>query len=180
VIALSLRSVPPASREEIDFLQAIGNSPSDGDQVSYTKHERSTRMTRIYVTHCSSKKDDRYKGTGVAVTPDLLYTGRAKGFMKRCKEKGVCWAIFSDKYGVWFPDARREWYDKHPSEVTPAEFATLLRDFDEGLADYSEIYFYANHNNARRFPPSGLYARLLNQTALRDRIKRITHFDEIT
>ncbi|RLI76514.1 hypothetical protein DRP04_12570 [Archaeoglobales archaeon] len=59
---------------------------------------------RIYITHCSAKKDDCLRGTGIKVTPDKLYTATPlQRFVERCKEKGVEWAIFSDKYGVVFP-----------------------------------------------------------------------------
>jgi len=46
---------------------------------------------------------------------------------------------FSDRYGVWFPQVRHEWYEKDPDTVTESEFSALLRDFDEKLAGYSEI-----------------------------------------
>jgi len=43
---------------------------------------------RIYVTHCSAKKDDSLKDTGEAVSPDRLYTAKPlQLFIKRCKDK---------------------------------------------------------------------------------------------
>jgi len=132
-------------------------------------------MTRIYVTHCSHKKDDHYKGTGEAISPDLLYTARpTQRFMARCKARGVRWAIFSDKYGMWFPEVRHKWYEKGPKSVTPAEFLVLVRDFDEKLASYSEICFY---HHPHRFHE--LYRRLLDRSALAGRVKRITHLRDI-
>jgi hypothetical protein len=132
-------------------------------------------MTRIYVTHCSHKKEDRHKGTGEAVSPDSLYTAiPTQRFMTRCKAIGIPWAIFSDLYGVWFPDVRHIWYEKDPNTVTKTEFSALLRDFDEKLSGYSEICFY---HNPGRFHP--LYARLLDRSVLGDRVKRITHLWEI-
>ena len=63
------------------------------------------QMTQIYITHCSAKKDDRCRETRETVTPDLLYTAKpTQRFMERCKATGVRWAIFSDLYGVWFPE----------------------------------------------------------------------------
>ena len=42
----------------------------------------------------------------------------------------VDWAIFSDLYGVWFPDVRHPWYEKNPATVTESEFRGLVNDFD--------------------------------------------------
>jgi hypothetical protein len=132
-------------------------------------------MTFIYVTHCSHKKDERCKETGEAVTPDVLYSARpTQRFMQRCKDKSVHWAIFSDKYGVWFPEVRHEWYEKDPDTVTESEFFALLSDFDGKLSPYSQICFYYNPG---RFHP--MYARLLGQSALAARVKQITHLWEI-
>jgi hypothetical protein len=132
-------------------------------------------MTRIYITHCSHKKDDHYKGTGEAISPDLLYSATpTRRFMARCKERGVRWAIFSDLYGVWFPEDGHKWYEKDPNTVTEAEFSVLIRDFDEKLASYSEICFYYNPG---RFHP--LYACLLDRSVLTDRVKRTTHLRDI-
>ncbi len=132
-------------------------------------------MTRIYLTHCSRKKDKRYKETGEEVPPDFLYTATpTQRFMARCKARGVHWAIFSDLYGVWHPQKRHKWYEKDPNKVTEAEFLTLLQDFDEKLAGYSEICFYYNPG---RFHP--LYARLLDRIVLADRVKRMTHLGDI-
>jgi hypothetical protein len=59
----------------------------------------------IYITHCSDKKDNFLKNTLKKVTPDKLYTATPiKRFISKCNEEKVNWAIFSDKYGVWFPD----------------------------------------------------------------------------
>ncbi|GBC68340.1 hypothetical protein HRbin01_00019 [archaeon HR01] len=98
------------------------------------------KVKRIYITHCSAKKDDSLKNTGKNVTPDKLYTATStQRFMKKCKEKHVEWAIFSDLYGVWFPNVENEWYEKDPNTVTEEEFRKLLKDFDEKLAAYDEI-----------------------------------------
>lgn len=84
------------------------------------------------------------------------------------------WAIFSDLYGVWFPHAEHEWYEKDPNTVTEEEFKRLLEDFDEKLVNYDEIWFYYNPG---RFHP--LYQRLLRETKLKDRVKLFTHIREI-
>jgi hypothetical protein len=131
---------------------------------------------RIYITHCSAKKDDSLKGTGKKVTPDELYTGRRiRSFIAACRREKVDWAIFSDFFGIWFPSVEHEWYDKAPNCVTEQEFRKLLLDFEEKLADYDEIWFY---HNPSRF--HSLYGRLLTETELRGRIRRFTHIAEIT
>jgi hypothetical protein len=95
------------------------------------------------MTHCSAKKDDSFSGTHEKVTPDLLYTScRSRGSMTTCKSKGVAWAIFSDLYGVWFPNVKHEWYERNPDHITEEEFQKLPSGFDEKLADYDEIWFY--------------------------------------
>jgi hypothetical protein len=134
--------------------------------------------TRIYVTHCAAKKDDALKGTGKKVPPDSLYTATpTRRFMTRCKDLGVRWAIFSDHYGVWLADERREWYGDEvgdPDKVTERRFLELVENFDERLKGYDEIYFY---HNPGRFHP--LYQRLLMETKLRERIVPITHLYQI-
>jgi hypothetical protein len=132
-------------------------------------------MTRIYLTHCSHKKDELHRQTGEPVSPDSLYTATpTQRFINHCKTKGVQWAIFSDLYGVWFPHEKHEWYEKDPNTLTEAEFSVLLRNFDAALNSYSEICFYYNPG---RFHP--IYARLLQQSVLGDRVKQITHLREI-
>jgi hypothetical protein len=130
---------------------------------------------RIYMTHCSAKKDDSLKGTGKKVTPDKLYTATfIQRFVNECKKKGVEWCIFSDKYGVVFSNEEIEWYDKHPSKVTEEEFKKLLSDFDQKLKIYDEIWFY---HNPRRFHV--LYKRIMSESKLKDRIRLFTHLREI-
>ena len=60
-------------------------------------------------------------------------------FMNGCKNKGVNWAIFSDKYGIWFSDDLHEWYDKNPNRVTEDEFNRLVREFDRSLKKLSYL-----------------------------------------
>ena len=125
---------------------------------------------RIYITHCSKKKDDSLKNTGEKVPPDRLYTATpTKRFMQRCKDEGVKWAIFSDKYGVWFPNIKNEWYEKDPGKVTEQEFKNLLNDFDQKLRHFDEIWFYYNPS---RFHP--LYKRLLQETRLRNKVREFS------
>ena len=120
-------------------------------------------MKRVYVTHCSAKKDDSLKNTGKRVTPDRLYTSKqVQRFIQRCKDNEVDWAIFSDKYGVVFPWAKVEWYDKHPSKVSSKEFQLLLDNFVQQLSDYDEVWFYYNPG---RFHP--LYRELLDKARSR-------------
>jgi hypothetical protein len=95
--------------------------------------------------------------------------------MDSCKEKKVNWAIFSDQYGVWFPNVKHQWYEKSPDEVTDVEYVELLRGFDERLAEFDEIWFYYNPTRIHK-----LYRRLLDETSLRTRLRRFTHIAEIT
>jgi len=94
--------------------------------------------------------------------------------MRQCKVRQVAWVIFSDLYGVWFPEIRHEWYEKDPNSVTDEEFWQLLRNFDESLAPYSQICFYHNRGSLNR-----LHKRLLKETALGDRVKMITRLRDI-
>lgn len=135
---------------------------------------------RIYLTHCSKRKDDSLKHTGRKVTPCQLYTARPTvRFMNKCKEMRVRWAILSDHHGVWFPEVHHEWYGDDvgdPRKLTDERFARLVADFDEKLCGYDEIVFY---HNPGRFHSA--YKRLLGRTALRDRIRLISyrHLDQV-
>lgn len=95
--------------------------------------------------------------------------------METCKQKGVRWAIFSDLYGIWFPQEKHAWYEKSPNDVTESEVKALLTDFDDKLQEYDEIFFY------RPSPVyfHSLYRRLLNETKLRERVRLISSIIEI-
>ncbi len=130
---------------------------------------------RIYLTHCSAKKDDRLKNSSKEVTPDLLYTSsKLLGFVNKCKEFNCHWAIFSDLYDVWFPTEKHKWYNKHPNKVTEEEYQKLLSAFDKKLSGYQEILFYYNPG---RFHP--LYKKLIEESKLKNRIKLFSHKKEI-
>jgi hypothetical protein len=94
--------------------------------------------------------------------------------MGKCKEKKVNWAIFSDKYGVWFPSIKHRWYDKSPDEVTLVQFIRLVNDFEQKLQDYDEIWFY---HNPGRF--HHVYQMLLQVAKPEGKIIPFTHIDEI-
>lgn len=131
---------------------------------------------RIYVTHCCARKDDTLRESRKEATPQELYKARpTQRFIQRCVAEGVKWAIFSDLYGVWFPEIKRTWYEKSPDKVTADEFRELLRDFDCVLGQFTQICFYYNPG---RFHP--LYRKLLEESELRGRITRITHLSDIT
>lgn len=130
---------------------------------------------RVYITHCTGIKDDSLKASGKEVKPEALYLSvYTQRFIRKCKARQVMWAIFSDEYGVWFPDARRKWYDKHPDSVTDEEFAQLVVGFDKSLKEFSEIWFY-NH-------PSwfhSLYRRVIRESGLSHRIETFSHINQI-
>lgn len=99
-------------------------------------------MKRIYLTHCSREKDAELEKSREKTTPDRLYTSESLlRFIQYCRNRGLAWAIFSDKYGVVFPDEQIAWYSKPPAEVTEEEFETLLQSFNTRLAGYDEIFF---------------------------------------
>lgn len=130
---------------------------------------------RIYITHCSAKKEPALKHIDRKVTPDKLYTATpTQRFMNKCKVNRVLWAIFSDQFGVWFPDVEHEWYEKDPDTVTQAEYEALLHSFDKNLGAYDEILFY---HNPGRFHP--LYRRLVQETQLHDKVRLFTHLKDI-
>jgi hypothetical protein len=130
---------------------------------------------RIYLTHCSAKKDDSLHNSTKIVTPDKLYMATpTQRFMSLCKEQRVKWAIFSDKYGVWFPEEKHEWYEKDPDTVTPQEYNNLIEDFEQKLGGFKEIWFY---HNPGRFHP--LYERLLREVKVKGKITLFTHKSEI-
>ena len=58
--------------------------------------------------------------------------------MNRCNTKAK-WAVFSDKYGIWFSDTVHAWYEKDPNKITDEEFNVLLQDFNSKLKDFDEI-----------------------------------------
>jgi hypothetical protein len=137
--------------------------------------EREGPAKRIYVTHCSARKDDSLKGKG-KVSPFALYTSsRIRAFMTRCIARKVQWAIFPDKYGLWFPHEMHEWYEKSPYEVTEPEFQALLAEFDRRLEDYAEIVFYVNLARLH-----SLYKRLLKETRLREKLRLVNHYWDVS
>ncbi|PIX31914.1 hypothetical protein COZ60_01955 [Candidatus Bathyarchaeota archaeon CG_4_8_14_3_um_filter_42_8] len=61
---------------------------------------------KLCVTYCSGQKSD---GT---LPPDKLYKSRRiDQFAEYCKANSLKWAIISAKYGLFFPEERRERYD---------------------------------------------------------------------
>jgi hypothetical protein len=132
-------------------------------------------MKRIYLTHCSAKKDTSLKGTNKKVTPDKLYTATpTRRFMNVCNHKDAQWAIFSDKYGVWFKNVKNSWYEKAPDTITDEDFNNLVTDFDTKLKNFDEILFYYNPGRFHK-----LYRKLLAKTQLKNKVKKFTHLSEI-
>jgi hypothetical protein len=81
-------------------------------------------IIRVYLTHCSASKNDSIRGTVRKVNPQTLYTALPlQRFIAKCIEKKVEWAIFSDIYGVWFPDQLHEWYKKTPIMLQKKNFS---------------------------------------------------------
>ena len=42
-------------------------------------------------------------------------------------------------YGIWFPVALYEWYEKDPNSIIDEEFRKLVRDFDEKLLPFMKF-----------------------------------------
>lgn len=130
---------------------------------------------RLYLTYCSGQKDESLISSGERVSPGRLYTSpRIQQFIKVCTNQKVYWAIFSDKYGIWFPNEVHEWYDKHPDEVTNAEFVRLVLQSVNKLRKY-DVFFYANENDPKFH---SLYNQLIDE--LRTRCIPVTIFDDLS
>jgi hypothetical protein len=98
---------------------------------------------KIFITHCSAKKNEALKGK--VVTVQELYTGqRIQAFMRRCLWAAVEWGILSDKYGIVFPGEAIEYYELHPDQLTHPQIRQLIQNFVERLGVYDEILFYHN------------------------------------
>jgi len=111
-------------------------------------------MSTIYITHCSREKDPALQRSGEEVIPERLYTSESLlRFIRYCKENKYQWAIFSDQYGVVFPEEKISWYSKPPAEVSEAEFTVLLANFTGRLSAYDTIYFH--HREAETHPLFG-------------------------
>ena len=132
-------------------------------------------MKRLYITHCSAKKNKLLKESSKAVFPFEMYTATpTQRFMNKCKEMDVNWAIFSDKYGVWHSTEKHEWYEKDPDRVSDSKFKELLSNFDNYIAPFNEVWFY---NNPGRFHK--LYKKLIETSSFKDKIRLFTHLQEI-
>jgi hypothetical protein len=133
-------------------------------------------MKKLYFTHCCAKKDDSLKGSGKKVSPVQLYQAiPTQRFMERCDEAGVNWAIFSDKYGLVFPQDRVEWCEKHPKKVKASEKKHLFKEAYTDLQQYDRIFFY--YNPGRIHP---LYLELVEEMRRKGvNIQEITHLHEI-
>jgi hypothetical protein len=130
---------------------------------------------RIYLAHCSARKDITLKDVNKNVTPDKLYTATpTQRFMKSCMKNNVEWAIFSDYYGIWFSKEKNRWYEKSPDSVTDKEFDKLVANLNSTLRDFDEIWFYYNPGRFHK-----LYRKLLHRPEIRNKIKYFTHLSDI-
>ncbi len=132
-------------------------------------------IKKIYITHCSTKKNKLYKNNNLLTTPDKLYTSkRIIRFINQCKIKNQNWAILSDRYGIWFPHEKHTWYDIHPRNITGKQLDKLVLNFDKDLSMYDEIWYYYNPAKFHT-----LYKKLLDMTKLRDKVVMFSHLKEI-
>jgi len=61
---------------------------------------------KLCVTHCGGGKNP-----GVLPPQEMYTSPRINRFVKRCQARNVSWAILSAKYGLFFPEQRRQSYD---------------------------------------------------------------------
>jgi hypothetical protein len=121
---------------------------------------------RIYLTHCSKEKSLAAKASGNKLPPDLLYTDSGlQAFITACKSAGADWAILSDQYGVFLPTEQHTYYEKPPLKVTPEEELVIIRQFDQTLSAYDEIWFFVRAETFHLF-----YDRVLKSSTIHNRI----------
>ncbi len=135
-------------------------------------------MKNLYFTHCSAKKNDKFRGTSEKVSPRDLYNATyIQRFIRQCEALNLDWAIFSDEYGFVFSRDKIGWYEKHPSKVlsNQSEFDQLINKAYYQLGDYELVFFY--HNPGRFHPLYELLIRALQERGVK--IKGITHLYEI-
>lgn len=132
---------------------------------------------KLCVTHCSKKKRD-----GI-LAPDKLYnSSRIDEFTAYCKKKNLNWAILSAKYGLFFPEERRERYDvtlkSKPAywlgvqvmvetEGLPKNWSDIrLKDLAKTVItqinkhSVQEVTYYYEENRGPLRPPKGYLALL--------------------
>jgi hypothetical protein len=118
-------------RDSVDrFCLEKSTNPCRSDTWPRECKEDCFRVPDLKITQDDtiSKKDPVLMDSKEKVTPDKLYTATPTWrFMNECKTRGVNWAIFSDKYGIWFSDDLHEWCEKNLSMVTKEEFSHLLK-----------------------------------------------------
>ncbi len=125
-------------------------------------------MKVLYVTYCAKHKNDFLKGMNVKVKPDQLYiSSRIVEFVNYCKQRKVDWAIFSDLYGLWFPNKKHEWYEMPPDFVTADDLILLLKDFLKRTKRYDIIYFY----HPAKWPLHPVYQKVIEAS---DKVKLIS------
>jgi len=97
--------------------------------ILFRGHNVGTEKRTIFLTHSSARKEKSLQRSHIQVTPDKLYTATPiRRFMLKCKDLEVSWAVFSDRYGVWFSNIKHEWYEKDPNKVTTEEFKKLVEE----------------------------------------------------
>lgn len=129
---------------------------------------------KLFLTYCSWQKDDSIKNKPVLVGPDQLYTSeRLQIFVKACTAANADWAIFSDKYGIWFPNEKKAWYDKSPDSVTPQELSRIVSNSVKSLEKY-QVYFFGDSNDPKFHPLYKEYIHRLEANGI-----TVTVFDDL-
>lgn len=121
-------------------------------------HERGSELLNsLYVTYCSKEKNPVASGS-----PEQIYSApRISKFINMCKSKGLNWAIFSAKYGLFFSD---EIHDNYNLTFKTVACKCMIKEDGRMLS---------REESARKVKT--LIEKLRNQISER-RIKSITFF----
>jgi len=143
---------------------------------------------KLSLTHCSKNKRD-----GI-LPPDKLYNSpRIDRFTSYCKKNSLNWAILSAKYGLFFPEERRERYDvtfksksgywlgvqiivkeaglpKSQSDAALKELAETVRVQINKHSVQEITYYYEENRGACGHPKVILLYFILSLTTVRRRI----------
>jgi hypothetical protein len=125
--------------------------------------------------HLLDSTADRYFGEPQLCTAETISAVQRHLLVlaRPARSRSDVWAIFSDKYGVWFPEIKHTWYETSPDEALP-EFARLLSDFDEKMRDCDVIHICPNADGPRIHR---LYRRLVIESRWKDRIRTTPFMD---
>lgn len=132
----------------------------------------------IYVTHCCSEKVDPATSRSDLAVDELHVGPKFQSFVSQCLRKKVEWAVLCDGYGVWLPDERHPWYDKHPTALSAEERLMYALQFAYKLPANADIVFYGNLKSPRFSP---VHREIMNmaQTHVGARWREVSYYEDI-